>query len=71
MSDLVQRLRDRAYSARAGDPLCAEAADAIARLRLTDAEREAVEWCVEMALLHATDCEEEVATLRGLLERLR
>ena len=37
---------------------------------LTDEEREAVWWCVEMALLHATDCDDEIATLRGLLERL-
>ena len=38
---------------------------------LTDAERKAVEWCVEMAVLHATDCEGEVAALRGLLERTK
>jgi hypothetical protein len=38
---------------------------------LTDAEREAVEWCVEMAVVHATECDEEIATLRGLLERLK
>ena len=37
---------------------------------LTDAEREAVEWCVEMAIRHATECDEEIATLRGLLDRL-
>jgi hypothetical protein len=37
---------------------------------LTDAEREAVEWCVEMASIHATDCDEEIATLRALLARL-
>ena len=37
---------------------------------LTDAEREAVEWCVEMALNSATDCAAEINTLRGLLERL-
>ena len=37
---------------------------------LTDAEREAVEWCVEMAVLHATECDEEIAALRGLLARL-
>jgi ABC-type molybdenum transport system ATPase subunit/photorepair protein PhrA len=43
----------------------------IARLRLTDAEREAVEWCVEMAVVHATECDEEIATLRGLLERTK
>lgn len=49
----------------------AELEDAIRRLpTLTDAEREAVEWCVEMASLHATECDEEIATLRGLLERL-
>lgn len=38
---------------------------------LTDAERQAVEWCVEMAVLHATDCDDEIATLRGLLERTK
>jgi hypothetical protein len=37
---------------------------------LTDEEREAVSWCVEMALHSATDCVAEVRTLRGLLERL-
>ncbi len=38
---------------------------------LTDEEREAVGWCVEMALHSATDCVAEIATLRGLLERMR
>jgi hypothetical protein len=38
---------------------------------LADAEREAVEWCVEMAMLHATECDDELAALRGLLERTR
>ena len=37
---------------------------------LTDAEREAVEWCVQMAVLHATECDEEIAALRDLLDRL-
>jgi broad specificity phosphatase PhoE len=37
---------------------------------LTDEEREAVSWCVEMAMNSATDCVAEIATLRGLLERL-
>ena len=41
-----------------------------ARLRLTDAERAAVEWCVEMATIHATECDDELAALRKLLERL-
>ena len=38
-------------------------------LAITPEERQAVEWCVEMAVLHATDCDDEIATLRGLLER--
>jgi hypothetical protein len=38
---------------------------------LTDAERAAVEWCVEMALSSATDCVAEIRTLRGLLGRMR
>lgn len=46
-----------------------EAADEIARLRLTDAEREAIAWCVEMAETTATECDEELAALRGLLSR--
>ena len=37
---------------------------------LTDDERAAVEWCVEMALNSATDCAAEINTLRFLLERL-
>ena len=37
---------------------------------LTAEEREAVEWCVEMALNSATDCVAEINTLRFLLERL-
>lgn len=64
--DIVERLRDRAY-AGLPDPLLAEAADEIERLRsgavsdretvtLADAEREAYE--------------EIAATLRGLLDRL-
>ena len=36
---------------------------------LTDAERSAIVWCVEMAATTATECEEELAALRGLLER--
>jgi hypothetical protein len=38
---------------------------------LTDAERPAIVWCVEMAATTATECEEELAALRGLLERTR
>jgi len=40
-------------------------------VRLTDAEREAIEWCLEMATIHATECDDELASLRSLLERLK
>jgi hypothetical protein len=40
------------------------------RCTLTDDERAAVGWCVEMAMSSATDCVDEIRTLRGLLERL-
>jgi hypothetical protein len=43
----------------------------IARLRLTSVEREAIEWCIEMATLHATECDDELASLRSMLERLK
>ena len=38
---------------------------------LTDAEREAIAWCVEMAATTATECDEKLAALRGLLERTK
>ena len=41
----------------------------IARLRLTDAEREAVKTCI-LGLVHPEDTT-EAATLRGLLERTK
>jgi hypothetical protein len=60
MSDIVQRLRERAYAFKAPDPLLEEAADEIERLRngaveiresfrLTDAEREAIERAIARA----------------------
>jgi len=48
-----------------------EAADEIARLRLTDEERAAIAWCVGMAETTATECDEELAALRGLLDRTK
>ncbi len=47
------------------------AADEITRLRLADKERAAIAWCVEMAATTATECDEELAALRGLLERTK
>ena len=38
---------------------------------LTDAEREAIAWCVGMAETTATECDEELAALRGLLDRTK
>jgi hypothetical protein len=43
MSDIVSELLDRAYSHKPNDFLCERAAMEIERLRLTDAEREAIE----------------------------
>jgi len=40
------------------------------RSTLADAERSAILWCVEMAATIATECDEELTALRGLLERL-
>jgi hypothetical protein len=38
---------------------------------LTDAERAAIAWCVAMAETTATECDEELAAVRGLLERTK
>lgn len=67
---LVQRLRDRAYSFKIPDPLVEEAANEIERLRLTDAEREAIQF----QAAHCNALPDQMhkrcaATLRCLLER--
>ena len=73
MSDMVERLTSWADATpdSVTSRLLRDAADEIQRLRLTGPEREAVEWCVEMAALHATECDEEMVALRGLLERTK
>lgn len=80
MTDIVARLHHniaRVKSLLDLAPLLDDAAREIDKLRadqpvrLTAAEREAVEWCVEMAVLHATDCDSEVKAMRGLLERTK
>ena len=77
MSDIRDRLVDR--SRTTAEPLSSlllEAAHEIARLRLTDAEREALErtWdtlrCLQ-ADYGKTQTEQDAATLRGLLERMK
>ena len=68
--DLVQRLRDRAYSGLP-DPLSEQAADEIDRLRLTAVEREAIEY---FAAFHGSPREGDAKAadiLRGLLDRTK
>ena len=67
---LVQRLRDRAYSFKAPDPLLEEAANEIERLRLTDAEREAVATAIaECESMPVAKSRVAADALRALLER--
>ena len=40
-------------------------------MTLTDGERAAIIWCVEMAETTATECDDELAALRCLLERTK
>ena len=74
MSNIVERLRDRAYSFKAPDPLMEEAAAEIERLRrwgrLTDQEREAVIVAsIELRALSMSETNHSDA-LRSLLARL-
>lgn len=75
MSDLTDRLRRWAIATDAvpASDLMDEAADEIGRLRLTDAEREAVKSAVWDYEQNDGDdgCASMVATLRGLLERIK
>ena len=71
MSDIVHRLRDwRNLHLALGGELFEAAADEIARLRLTEAEREAVEFAYSR-LTADTHYASVAATLRGLLERTK
>jgi hypothetical protein len=80
MSDIANELRERSLRAeQEGEPLALldDAADEIERLRLTDAEREAVErylswlqWCEDNRQIGDVGRKDN-ATLRGLLERLK
>ena len=78
MTDIVARLRaEIAWEPEVGE-LLSGAADEIERLRLTDAEREAIETSFD-ALQYAADelglgqgdCDRLAAALRGLLERTK
>lgn len=78
IEDIVNQLRDRAYSGVGVDRLCEAAADEIVRLRLTDAERRVVKGLAGVLLdlsedfsgRHRKSLVHHSATLRGLLDRL-
>jgi hypothetical protein len=77
MTDIVDRIRrwwEDPHASSAQD-LMDEAADEIARLRLTADEREAVEWCrdniTSMAHPSSAFAYIHAATLRNLLEKLK
>ena len=67
--NLVDRLRDVGWC---GWDTQQEAAAEIERLRLTDAERQAVEWVIAriIDLSSSRDEDKKAAALRGLLKRL-
>jgi hypothetical protein len=70
MSDICERLRSEVVWEPEAGELMAQAADEIARLRLTDEERGAVEAAIAyMAPVGNYDSRVQ-DTLRGLLERL-
>lgn len=86
MSDMMAHLHSLADGVRhmsQGDPDCDDcvqasdvvqwAIDEIERLRLTDAEREAIRWAEWEGPLRsqAEGAEERAAVLRGLLERTK
>ena len=77
MSDIAKELRERSLRAeQEGEPLALldEAADEIERLRLTDAEREAVAAAIKYVLDDPYDgapISPHAATLRNLLERMK
>jgi len=75
MGDIAKELRERSLRAeQEGEPLALldEAADEIERLRLTDAEREAIREAVGAYNYNDDDeeCAKIAATLHGLLKRL-
>lgn len=75
MSDIVTRLRQtRADMIGTDDEQhywdCHDAAAQIERLRLTDAEREAVEKAARLSSDWGPEWADHTATLRGLLERV-
>jgi hypothetical protein len=64
VSDIVERLRAMAGPHQPN--VCTEAADEIERLRLTDAEREVIEWCI----FQQSVPQRKAVALRALLNRI-
>jgi hypothetical protein len=69
-NDLAQRLRGRAYSGLP-DPLSEQAADEIERLRLTDAEREAIQHFIDGGPDDVVSEPPHLAVLERLLDRMK
>jgi hypothetical protein len=69
--NIMNEAREWLARSRAAKPLLSERiiAGLLVHATLSDAERAAIAWCVEMAETTATECDEELATLRGLLAR--
>jgi hypothetical protein len=69
---ILDEAREWLARSRAAKPLPSERiiSSLMVHATLTDAERSAIVWCVEMAATTATECDEELAALRGLLDRL-
>lgn len=75
-SVIVQIDDPRQVSSQENSPACPHVTGTVTQyctltpFTLTDEERSAIVWCVEMAATTATECDEELAALRGLLDRL-
>jgi hypothetical protein len=71
-ANILDESREWLARSRAARPLPSERiiASLLVHATLTDAERAAIAWCVGMAETTATECDEELAALRGLLDRL-
>jgi len=73
-ADEIERLRDairRLAEQDATLSVCDGAVTVTVDATLTDTERTAIFWCVEMAEMTCTECDEELAALRDLLNRTK
>jgi len=70
-ANIMDEAREWLARSRAARPLPSERiiAGLLVNATLSDAERAAISWCVGMAETTATECDEELAALRGLLAR--